>query len=209
MNTVSKSDIFQKGEDEKDKVEEVDLSKRKILKPKARKNLKTTIFKESNKINNSSQKLTINNNHVINDNKLNKDEEIKNYIDKNKYKINKESNMCEDKIIGVNNKNKIIDNNIKRNKNFKSRNDNNVYTKFNNNIKEDKSNYIESLNEPLHVNKNYVERVSRDNQPDNQNRNNFKNSNINNLQGTVINKKVDFEETKLKINEQTGNTKLI
>ena len=41
----------------------------------------------------------------------------------------------------------------------------------------------------------------------NKNRNNFKNSNINNLQGTVINKKVDFEETKLKINEQEGNTK--
>ena len=89
MNTVSKSDIFQKGEDEKDKVEEVDLSKRKILKPKARKNLKTTIFKESNKINNSSQNLNINNNHVINDSKLNKDVEIKNYIDKNKYKIYK------------------------------------------------------------------------------------------------------------------------
>ncbi|ORY21966.1 hypothetical protein LY90DRAFT_515789 [Neocallimastix californiae] len=87
-NTVSKSGIFQKDEEEKDEVEEeIDLSKRKILKPK------------------------VNNNHVINDNKLNKDEEIKNYIDKNN--INKESIMCDDKNIGVINKNKIIDNNIK------------------------------------------------------------------------------------------------
>jgi len=104
-NTVSKSGIFQKDEEEKDEVEEeIDLSKRKILKPK------------------------VNNNHVINDNKLNKDEEIKNYIDKNN--INKESIMCDDKNIGVINKNKIIDNNIKSNKNFKSRNENNVSTKI-------------------------------------------------------------------------------
>ena len=187
--------------------EEVDLSKRKILKPKVKKNLKTTISKESTKINDSSQNLNINNNHVINDNKLNKDEEIKNYIDKNKYKINKKSNMCDDKIISVNNKNNIIDNNIKGNKNFKSRNDNNVSTKFNNIINEDRNNYIENLNESLYENKNYVEKASRDSQSNNKNRNNFKNSNINNLQGTVINKKVDFEETKLKINEQEGNTK--
>ena len=185
----------------------MDLSKRKILKPKVKKNLKTTISKESTKINDSSQNLNINNNHVINDNKLNKDEEIKNYIDKNKYKINKESNMCDDKIISVNNKNNIIDNNIKRNKNFKSRNDNNVSTKFNNIINEDRNNYIENLNESLYENKNYVEKASRDSQSNNKNRNNFKNSNINNLQGTVINKKVDIEETKLKFNEQEGNTK--
>jgi len=50
--------------------------------------------------------------------------------------------MCDDKNIGVINKNKIIDNNIKSNKNFKSRNENNVSTKFNNNINEDKDNYI-------------------------------------------------------------------
>ncbi|ORY55577.1 hypothetical protein LY90DRAFT_507053 [Neocallimastix californiae] len=89
-NTASKSDIFQKDEEEKDEVEEeIDLSKRKILKPKIRKNLKTTTFNESIKINKSFPDLN-NNNHVINDNKLKKDEEIKNYIDKNKIKINKE-----------------------------------------------------------------------------------------------------------------------
>jgi len=50
---------------------------------------------------------------------------------------------------------------------------------------------------------------NEEDQSNNKNRNNFKNSNITNLKGTIINKKVDFEETKLKINEQTGNTKLI
>ena len=67
--------------------------------------------------------------------------------------------MCDDKIISVNNKNNIIDNNIKSNKNLKSRNENNVSTKFNNNINEDKDNYIESLNESLHENIRYVEMI--------------------------------------------------
>ena len=60
------SDIFQKDEEEKDEVEEeVDLSKRKILKPKVKKNLKTITFNESIKINKSSPDLNNNNNHVI------------------------------------------------------------------------------------------------------------------------------------------------
>jgi len=56
--------------------------KRKILKPKFRKNLKTTTSKESIKRDESSQDLNNNNNHVINDNILNKEKEIKNYVDK-------------------------------------------------------------------------------------------------------------------------------
>ena len=134
------SDIFQKDEEEKDEVEEeVDLSKRKIPKPKVRKNLKTITFNESIKINKSSPNLNNNNSHVINDNKLNKEEEIKNYFDKNKIKINKKSN-------------------------------------------------------------NYANKSSREDQSNNQNRNNFKNSNITNIKGTVINTKVDFDD-------QEGNTK--
>jgi len=58
--------------------------------------------------------------------------------------------MFDDKNIGVNNKNKIIDN-IKSNKKFKSRNDNNVSTKLNNNINEDKNNYIENLNHYMKI----------------------------------------------------------
>ena len=56
--------------------------KRKILKPKVRKNLKTITSKERIKIDESSQDLNNNNNHVINDNILNKEKEIKNYVDK-------------------------------------------------------------------------------------------------------------------------------
>ncbi|KAG4091528.1 hypothetical protein H8356DRAFT_1407613 [Neocallimastix lanati (nom. inval.)] len=136
---IKKAKANTTNEEEKDEVEE--------------ENLKTSISKDSTKINDSSQNLNINNNYVINDNKLNKNEEIKNYIDKIK------SNMCNDKNIGVNNKNNIIDNNIKSNKNLKSRNENNVSTKFNNNINEDKDNYIESLNESLHENIRYVEMI--------------------------------------------------
>jgi len=56
--------------------------KRKILKPKVRKNLKTITSKERIKIDESSQDLNNNNNHVINDNILNKEKEVKNYVDK-------------------------------------------------------------------------------------------------------------------------------
>ncbi|KAG4084465.1 hypothetical protein H8356DRAFT_1352256 [Neocallimastix lanati (nom. inval.)] len=62
-----------------------------------RKNLKTITSKERIKIDESSQDLNNNNNHVINDNILNKEKE---------YKTNKVSNKNDDKSINVNTNNK-------------------------------------------------------------------------------------------------------
>jgi len=62
-------------------------------------------------------------------NKLNKDKEIKNYIDKNMYKINKESNNYEDKSsreIQPNSKKKKKKKKKKNRNNFKDSNINNL-----------------------------------------------------------------------------------